>query len=174
MALAPRHPERFGEVAGLIEASGLPWWRRTQLAADAKIRGGVLLLDSIGELASLYALATVALVGGSLVARGGHNILEPAHFAVPIVVGPHMENFRDIVRLFERENAVEIIRGPALAGGDVEQVAGLVAFHWLRLLRDPQLAALGERGQRVLQQQRGATLRTVEALEKLAETKVAR
>src|SRR2546423_7585756 len=97
MILAPRHPERFDAVAALLPSlaeSGVPrlnFWRRSQLPIDAMLRSGVLLLDSIGELASLYALATIAFVGGSLVPRGGHNILEPAPFGVPIVVGPHTE-----------------------------------------------------------------------------------
>src|SRR5947208_11868062 len=74
------------------------------------LRSGVLLLDSIGELASLYALATIAFVGGSLVRRGGHNILEPAHFGVPIVVGPHTENFRDIISIFQQAEALRVVR----------------------------------------------------------------
>ncbi len=168
MVLAPRHPERFGEVAAMLQASGLRWWRRSQLHPDAALSGGVLLLDSIGELAPVYALAKVAFVGGSLVARGGHNILEPAHFAVPIVVGPHTENFRDMMRLFELDRAVEVMREAALDGDDSLQAGTVVAATWLRMLRDPELAALGERGQQVLQQQRGASERTLAALEELA------
>lgn len=167
MVLAPRHPERFDEVATLLPAAGLPWWRQSQLAPEAALRGGVLLLDSIGELASLYGLAALAFVGGSLVARGGHNILEPAHFGVPIVVGPHMENFRDMVRLFEQAGAVEVLRDRAVDAGPPEAVAEVVAAAWLRLLRDRQRAALGERGRAVLEQQRGATGRTLTALEGL-------
>ena len=72
----------------------------------------MLLLDTIGELAALYALADIAFVGGSLVPRGGHNIIEPALYGVAIIVGNHTENFRDIVSLFQRRDAVRIV-GPA-------------------------------------------------------------
>ena len=73
------------------------------------LAGGVFLVDSIGELAALYSLATVAFVGGSLVPRGGHNILEPALHGVSIVTGNHYENFRDVVSFFVRRNAVRIV-----------------------------------------------------------------
>src|SRR6202011_1709879 len=86
-------------------------WRRS-LWSGEPLTGGVLLIDSIGELAALYALADIAFVGGSLVPRGGHNIIEPAQHGVPIVVGTHTENFRDIVRLFQSRDAVRVV-GPA-------------------------------------------------------------
>src|SRR5262249_16053639 len=108
MIFAPRHSERFNEVAGLLERLGIRFWRRSLWGGNS-IRGGVLLIDAIGELASLYALADVAFVGGSLVPRGGHNIIEPALHGVPIVVGNHTENFRDIVSLFQRHDAVRIV-----------------------------------------------------------------
>ena len=73
------------------------------------LAGRVLLVDSIGELAALYALADVAFVGGSLVPRGGHNIIEPAQHGVAIVTGNHTENFRDIVALFQSRDAVRIV-----------------------------------------------------------------
>ena len=77
----------------------------------------MFLVDSIGELAALYSLATVAFVGGSLVPRGGHNILEPALYGVPIVTGNHYENFRDVVNFFASRNAVRIVgTGGAAAG----------------------------------------------------------
>ena len=79
MILAPRHPERFGEVAELLEQMGIRYWRRSLWSGDS-IAGGVLLIDTIGELAALYALGDVAFVGGSLVPRGGHNIIEPAQY----------------------------------------------------------------------------------------------
>ena len=111
MILAPRRPERFNEVAQLLEQLGIRFWRRSLWSGDA-IAGGVLLVDTIGELASLYALADVAFVGGSLVPRGGHNIIEPAQYGVPILVGNHTENFRDIVGLFQSQDAVRVV-GPA-------------------------------------------------------------
>ncbi len=97
MILAPRHPERFASVAEQVRASGIPLQLRSQWQSQTKpVAPGVLLLDSIGELGAIYQLATVAYVGGTLVPTGGHNILEPAYFARPIVIGPHMENFQEI------------------------------------------------------------------------------
>ena len=95
MVLAPRHPERFGAVARLLESSSVSWirrsaWKGHRADGIAPLKPGqVVLLDTIGELASVYAIATVAFVGGSLVPSGGHNPLEPAQFGVPIVMGPH-------------------------------------------------------------------------------------
>ncbi|MGA3195347.1 MAG: glycosyltransferase N-terminal domain-containing protein [Terriglobales bacterium] len=96
MLLAPRHPERFAEVATLVEQLGFRMEQRSLWSGES-LAGGVLLLDSIGELAALYAVATIAFVGGSLVPRGGHNILEPALYGVPIVTGNHYENFLELI-----------------------------------------------------------------------------
>ena len=155
MVLAPRHPERFPEVSEQLRAFGLPLWRRT-LWQQEPIRGGIFLLDSIGELGSVYSLADVAFVGGSLVPRGGHNIIEPAQYGVPIIVGNHTDNFRDIVGLFHSRNAVKIV-GPAE-----------LPLVLLDLLSDPaERAELGRRAQETLQSQMGATQRTVAALKNL-------
>src|SRR6185437_12759162 len=108
MLLAPRHPERFQQVADQLKQSGLKFFKRSNWNGES-LAGGVLLIDSIGELASLYALADVAFVGGSLVPRGGHSILEPAQYGVAILVGPHTENFRDIIELFRSQDAVRIV-----------------------------------------------------------------
>ena len=140
LILAPRHPERWAAVLDLLRASGLPWWRRTEWATDTPIAGGIFLLDSIGELAALYHLATVAFVGGSLVPRGGHNILEPAHYGIPIIVGPHTENFRDIVDLFTRAGAVDVIPREKFADEllhllDTEQKRALLGRHALEVVR---------------------------------------
>ena len=107
LVLAPRHPERFEVVASLLAVirPALP----AALAMERKrrrSRAGVFLLDSIGELASLYEFADLAFIGGSLVPRGGHNVLEAAQFGTPILVGPHTENFRDIVEIFRRADAL--------------------------------------------------------------------
>ncbi len=154
LILAPRHPQRFEAVAGLIAASGLKFWRRSQLAGNESLCGSVLLLDSIGELAALYSLASIAFVGGSLVPRGGHNILEPAQFGVATLVGPHTENFRDIVRIFEQKGAVRVVSAERF-GGEL-----------LRLLDDPGARQeLGQRAADVVREQRGATGRTLDELE---------
>ncbi len=156
LILAPRRPERFDAVAGLLAASGLKFWRRSQLAGDESLSGGVILLDTIGELAALYSLASVAFVGGSLVPRGGHNILEPAQYGVAILVGRHTENFRDIIGIFERAGAVRVVSLETFAG------------ELLRLLDDGrERQQLGQRAAEVMRQQRGATERTLDELEKL-------
>ena len=157
MILAPRHPERFGEVAQLLEQMGIRYWRRSLWSGDS-IAGGVFLVDTIGELASLYALGDVAFVGGSLVPRGGHNIIEPAQHGVPIIVGNHTENFRDIVGLFQSKEAVRVV-GPA--------EFPLVLMDLLS--NEADRVALGRRAAETLRSQMGATERTVKALERLLE-----
>lgn len=159
MVLAPRHPERFQEVAAQLRDFGLSWWRRT-LWRQEPIRSGIFLLDSIGELGSVYSLADAAFVGGSLVPRGGHNIIEPAQYGVPIIVGNHTENFRDIVGLFQSRDAVKIV-GPAE-----------LPLVLLELMSNPvERAELGRRAQETLQSQMGATQRTVAALKNLLSSK---
>ena len=102
LILAPRHPERFASVAGKLRASGLRWTRRTALDDP---RADVLLLDSVGELSGLFSFADAVFMGGTLAQKGGHNILEPAVFSKPIVVGPHLENFPDIEAAFQAARA---------------------------------------------------------------------
>ncbi|MFL6435958.1 MAG: 3-deoxy-D-manno-octulosonic acid transferase [Terriglobales bacterium] len=153
--LAPRHPERFDAVAELLRTSGLSFWRRSAWNS-ARLTGGVLLLDTIGELASVYSLADIAIVGGSFVGRGGHNILEPAQFAKPIVVGPHYENFRDIVRAFLAYDAVRV--------AEAEQLPKMI----LELLQSPEESKrLGSRAWHVIQGGRGSTQRTAQTLREL-------
>lgn len=152
MILAPRHPERFAEVGALVEQLGFRLWRRSLWGGET-LSGGVFLLDSIGELAALYSLATVAFVGGSLVPRGGHNILEPALYGVPIVTGNHYENFRDTVEVFLSRNAVRVVGLAELPLTFMELIENAGA-------RD----ALGRNALAALDSQRGATGRTVAAL----------
>jgi 3-deoxy-D-manno-octulosonic-acid transferase len=155
LILAPRHPERFGKVAELLGKLGIRFWRRSLWSGDP-ISGGVLLIDTIGELAALYALADVAFVGGSLVPRGGHNIIEPARHGVPIVVGNHTENFRDIVNLFQSRDAVRVV-GPAE-----------LPLAFMELISNPaERIELGRRAVETLRAEMGATQRTMQALEKL-------
>ena len=155
LILAPRHRERFAQVASLLAQSGMPFALRSEGRVEHS-QWRVLLLDSIGELATVYSLADVALVGGSLVPRGGHNILEPAFHGVPIIVGPHTENFRDIIALFRRENAV------------IECPAAELTSCLQRLFGDKKLRSeLGARALSVLQAQRGATARTHNAIRAL-------
>jgi 3-deoxy-D-manno-octulosonic-acid transferase len=150
--LAPRHPERFVEVAELVEKLGFRMWRRS-LWSGEPLAGGVFLVDTIGELAALYSLATVAFVGGSLVPRGGHNILEPALYGVPVVTGNHYENFRDIVNYFRDRSAVRIVGLAELPLVFMELIGSQEARE-----------ALGRNALAALESQRGATDRTVDAL----------
>jgi len=151
MILAPRHPERFGLVAGLLGRSGFSWERRSEWVDGEFGAGSIFFLDSIGELASVYSLATVAFVGGSLVAAGGHNPLEPAQYGVPIVMGPHFENFRGIVEALRAREAIRIVDAAGLSGALVE------------LLRGSD-AAMGARAREVFTAESGATGRAVDAL----------
>jgi 3-deoxy-D-manno-octulosonic-acid transferase len=161
MILAPRHPERFASVEQLLRSSGMPFWRRSQWSGEP-LGGGIFLLDTIGELSAMYSLADVAFVGGSLMPRGGHNILEPAFFARAIVVGPHTENFRDIVAIFREADALVIAADPT------DEQAPQLASVFLTLLADNAArSALGERAAAVLKQHAGATSRTLAAIQKL-------
>ncbi len=153
LVLAPRHPERSAEVAGLLERAGLPYRRRTGLdGAERLCCGGVLLVDTIGELLDLYALADVAFVGGSLVPTGGHNLLEPASVGVPSVFGPHMSNFREIAELVLHYGAgVQVTSSDKLE----ETLRTLVASPDLRRV-------LGQNGLKLMRDNGGATDRHME------------
>ena len=153
LVLAPRHPERFGTVANLVESSGIPYLRRSQWKESAPISGGVLLLDTIGELASLYEFADVAFIGGSVAPRGGHNVLEAAQFGKAILVGPHTQNFRDIVEIFQRADALRVVTAQTLTPTILQL-----------LENDAERAALGERALKVMRSQLGATEKTINAL----------
>ncbi len=107
LLLAPRKPERFNYAAEALARAGIPFVRRSRLAGE----GAVLLLDSIGELGSLFGLADVVFMGGTLARRGGHNVLEPAFFGKPVLVGPHMENFAQIMAKFTGAGALLPIAG---------------------------------------------------------------
>jgi 3-deoxy-D-manno-octulosonic-acid transferase len=154
LVLAPRKPERFGEADALARAEGLRVVRRSELAVDAEPRADVVILDTIGELAHLFQVATVVFVGGSLVDHGGHNVLEPAVHGKPIVFGPHMQNFAEIAATFLREQAaVQVADGGALAAAVV------------RLMGDPvERARLGAAARALVEANRGAKPRTLEAI----------
>ena len=142
MILAPRHPDRFAAVTQQIRALGIPFQLRSEWKADTCPRlPGVLILDSMGELGAVYELATVAYVGGTLVPTGGHNILEPASFARPIVIGPSMSNFQEIADEFLAESGVgniplagEIRTGAMVQIPNPAALAPVLRF----LFRDPE------------------------------------
>ena len=151
LVLAPRHPERFDGVTALARRTGLRVVRRTQLTPDSAEPFDVLVLDTIGELAALCAQATVVFVGGSLVPAGGHNILEPARFGCPIVVGPSMSNFAEIAHLFLEAGALVQVSDARAAQREI-----------LALFADPaRRQALGAAARGVLDRHRGAVDRTM-------------
>ena len=152
LLIAPRHPQRFDEVVGLVgeRAVRVSEWMKAPRGIDV---GEVLVLDTLGSLAAVYELAAVAFVGGSLVARGGHNPLEPARFGVPVVMGPSYENFREIVEAMRAAGAIRVV-----APGDLaEALAGSAD------------SPMGERGRVFYESMAGATGRTVRALLELVK-----
>jgi 3-deoxy-D-manno-octulosonic-acid transferase len=163
LILAPRHPERCNAVARLVEAQGFVGWRRSRLGdgeSEDERRTEVLLLDSLGELAPLYAVATLVFIGGTLVPTGGHNPLEPAHFAVPTVVGPSMENFHEMAKRFDSADAWR------RAADAVE-----LAQRWEEWLQSPEEGrSCGRRAAELLEANRGALGKTLEILAPLVDT----
>jgi len=154
LILAPRHPERFDEVAQLLERCSISFLRRTGLCDNSPGgRARVLLLDSIGELRAVYSLATVAVIGGSFLPHGGHNLLEPAAFGKAIVFGPEMSNFTEMARLF--------VRGQAARQTNAESLPRTL----LELLRNPEARnLLGHRALSTLRQNQGATQSSVDCI----------
>jgi 3-deoxy-D-manno-octulosonic-acid transferase len=159
MILVPRHPERFEEVARLLEKRGICWQRRSRLAAEgAKPQARVLLVDVVGELAAWWGTAHIAFVGGSLGNRGGQNMIEPAAYGAAVAFGPNTWNFRDVVALLLAQEAAVVVRN----------AAELEAFV-RRCVADPQYAqALGARAREVVLRQIGAAEVTVQLLAQLA------
>jgi 3-deoxy-D-manno-octulosonic-acid transferase len=156
LLLAPRHPERASEVLELAESRGFAAVRRT-LLARAPAGCPLVVLDTVGELAALYELADIAFVGGSLVATGGHNPIEPARFGVPVLTGPYVRNFAAVYRYFTAAGAARVVRSSS------ELAAALAAW-----LADAATAReVGRAGLALLERHAGATTRTVDVLEGL-------
>lgn len=155
--IAPRQPERFGEVERLARDAGFVTARRSQLPIDAEPRADVVILDTIGELAQLYQVATTVFVGGSLVPYGGHNILEPAVHGKPMVFGPHMDNFKEIAEGFvANEAAIQ-----AQSARDFEE-------HMVSLVTDPvRRARLGAAARALVESNRGAKDKTLAVIAEL-------
>jgi 3-deoxy-D-manno-octulosonic-acid transferase len=151
LVIAPRHPERFDEVERLAREEGLRTTRRSALEIDQDPAADVVVLDTIGELAHLYRLATVVFVGGSLVPTGGHNILEPAVFGKPILFGPHMHNFSEIASTFLAARAAVQVQ-------DERHLEDVLS----RLFADPAgRAALGNAARGIMDANHGARQRTL-------------
>ncbi len=158
LIVAPRRPERFEAVSALVEAAGFDVIRASTLKAQSNHIGqeGVILLDTIGDLASVYSLATIAFVGGSLVQAGGHNPLEPARFGVPVMMGGSFENFREIVETMRGAEAILTVKPTGLAEAMIEL-----------LQKEDRATTIGRNGQKIFAEQAGATARTVESLLRL-------
>ena len=170
LIVVPRHPERFEAVAKLLEASNIPWQRRTRLerlAAGGSLaldpsHPAILLVDSIGELGAWWGTAQIAFVGGSFGDRGGQNMIEPAAYGAAVSFGPNTRNFRDIVAALLAVDAAVVVHSEA----DLESFVR-------RCLDEPSYVdALGSRAQNLVRSQLGATSRTVSLIENLlAESK---
>lgn len=146
LVLVPRHPERFQAVADLCRQAGWQVARRSRSSGPLPAGDAVLLGDTMGELLLLLSAAQVAMIGGSLVAHGGHNMLEAAAWGVPVVTGPHVFNFAEISELLEAAGAMVRV-----------QEAGELGACLLALLADPQRRRqMGEAGQGVVASNRGA------------------
>jgi 3-deoxy-D-manno-octulosonic-acid transferase len=171
LVLVPRHPQRFDEVARLLDASGLAWQRRSELgdceaessadtaAASAPLapRPAILLVDTIGELSSWWASATIGFVGGTFGSRGGQNMIEPAAYGVATSFGPNTWNFRDIVSGLRASRAAVVVRDQS----------ELLAFAQRALADVPWREELGSRARHFVLSQQGATDRTIELIEGL-------
>ena len=163
LLIAPRHPERFNDVASLVELSGLSYSRRTKPAVVADTTNSVILLDSIGELPSIYSLATIVFVGGSIARTGGHNILEPAAVGACVVTGGYTHNFQAIVETFSKADALVQLSPMPEAEAREELTTVLTGL----LIDDARRAEIGARAKKLVNQNRGATERTVDWLEPL-------
>ncbi len=160
LMLAPRHPERFNEVASLVQKSGLPWTRRTNPPDANDANATIILLDTIGELPATYTLADIVFVGGSIVDKGGHNVLEPAAAGATVVTGAHTHNFHAIVELMNEAGA--LVQLPVLE----DAVAGdEIAYVFEKLLASPaEREELGRRAKQLISANQGAADRTMQLI----------
>lgn len=173
LILVPRHPERFDEAERRIEASGQPYLRRTRLSggrskegqrpsagasqAHESARWRVLLVDTVGELGRWWASAEIAYVGGSMGRRGGQNMIEPAAFGAAVSFGPSTANFRDVVRLFRSRDAAVVV-------SDREEMESFVE----KCLAKPDfVSSIGSRARRLVAEQQGASMVTIDGLARL-------
>ena len=160
LIIVPRHPERFGEVATMLDNKEIHWERRSALADGRRQTADgsrVLLVDTVGELGGWWGTATIAYVGGSMGKRGGQNMIEPAAYGAAVCFGPNTKNFRDIVEMMLRDNAAQVVH-------DQREMEQFVR----RCLEEPDFAdQLGTNAQNLVQRQVGATQKTLELLQAL-------
>ena len=163
LLIAPRHPERFSEVATVLNKSGLKWARRSDEQKPGDAACDVILLDTVGELRAAYSLATVAFVGGSIASHGGHNVLEPASLGIAVVTGAHSENFTAITKALLAENALVQLPNLETSQASTELASVLAAL----LTDEARRREIGRRALTVCNQNRGATERTIQVIEKI-------
>lgn len=157
LMIAPRRPERFNEIAALIQKSGLSWARKTNPPQPEDADAAVILLDTIGELPATYSLAEVVFVGGSIADKGGHNVLEPAAAGAAVVTGAHTHNFHAVVDLMVEAGA--IVQLPSVVAS--EEITHVFA----KLLAVPgERDALGRRAKQLVTDNQGATDRTIKLI----------
>lgn len=166
LVLVPRHRERFDEVAARIEVRGLRVRRRSQAMSTESIAPGeaceVCLLDTLGELSACWGLADIAFVGGSLTRRGGQNMIEPAAYGIPVVVGPNTVNFRDVVEGLRSVDGIQVI----------DSATGLAAAVDGLLTDQTGAERMGRAARGFVEAQQGATRRTLDHLARLLPTAV--
>lgn len=158
LIIAPRHPERFKEVEDLVKTKGLAYIKRStlnsQLSTLNSVKGQVVILDAIGELASVYAMSDIAIIGGSFIEHGGQNLLEPAYWAKPIICGPHMENFPFVKEFYEKNAAIE-----ANESGLFDKIKELLKFPEKR-------KTIGNRARELYDEKAGAVEKAVKEIER--------
>jgi len=161
LIIAPRHPERFGEVEELVKKKRFEYIKRSEIFTDSPIHPfthsplpSVIILDAIGELASVYSIADIAIIGGSFTPHGGQNLLEPAYWAKPIICGPHMENFPFVKEFYEKNAAIE-----TTGSGLLDKLK--------ELLKSPEKRkAIGNRARELYNEKAGAVERAVKEIER--------
>jgi 3-deoxy-D-manno-octulosonic-acid transferase len=155
MVIAPRHVERAGEIEELYRQAGIVIRKRTEETMNNGVQ--VVILDTIGELGKIYSIADIVFVGGSLIPKGGHNILEPAAHGKPVLVGPHMFNFKDIYALLSKRGVCETVQNPTELGVQI-----------LRLLDDPELRAhMSQEALRIIEENKGASAKSAQYVKQL-------
>jgi 3-deoxy-D-manno-octulosonic-acid transferase len=160
LIIAPRHPERFEEVKELVKSKDIPYIKRSKFHGQVldcerrTIKGQIIILDAVGELASVYSVSDIAIIGGSFIPHGGQNLLEPAYWAKPIICGPHMENFPFVKEFYDKDAAIE-----ADESGLGDKIKELLDSPEKRM-------AIGERAKELYNEKSGAVERAIKIIEK--------
>ncbi len=165
LLIAPRHPERFSEVANLIAASNFKWTRRTNPEKESDKTVDIILLDSIGELRAVYSLAQIVFVGGSLIKKGGHNVLEPTAVGICVITGANTFNFKAIVQDFLKADA--LVQMPQM--NETETSNELAKTFQNLLSNGERRNELAKNAAEVFERNRGATEKTIGEIERLIQ-----